>query len=98
MTAGALAASAMVTSGAITNRVDRLVAKGLVSRDIDPANRRSTQIALTTRGREMVDLAVADHVANEEQILAALTGRQRAQLADLLRVLLTGLGDSAVVE
>jgi DNA-binding MarR family transcriptional regulator len=94
MTAGALTEAAMVTSGAITNRVDRLVAKKLVTRDLDPANRRSTLIALTPAGRDLIDRALADHVANEQQILAGLTPAQRTQLADLLRTLLASLGDT----
>lgn len=93
MTAGALAAATMVTSGAITNRVDRLVAKHLVSRDLDPANRRTTLIGLTADGRALIDHALTDHVANEHRLLAGLTAQQREQLADLLRTLLLGLGD-----
>ncbi|MFD0536210.1 MarR family winged helix-turn-helix transcriptional regulator [Actinomadura luteofluorescens] len=47
ITAGTLARSSMVTSGAVTNRLDRLVAKGYVTRDLDPANRRTVLVALT---------------------------------------------------
>jgi DNA-binding MarR family transcriptional regulator len=88
LTAGQLADSAMVTSGAITNRLDRLLAKGLITRDIDPSSRRTIRIALTPRGREVVDAALRDHVDNEERLLAALTTSQREQLEHLLRVLL----------
>jgi len=93
MSAGALADAAMVTPGAITNRVDRLVAKNLVTRDLDPANRRVTLIALTAAGRDLIDPALVDHVSNEHRILAGIAAGQRTQLADLLRALLISLGD-----
>lgn len=95
MAAGALAASAMVTSGAITNRIDRLVAKGLVTRDLDPENRRSVRIALTPAGRRLVDQAVVEHVANERRLLAALDDEAQEQLAALLKRLLVAMGDTA---
>ena len=94
MSSGALAEAAMVTSGAITNRVDRLVAKNLVTRDLDPANRRVTLITLTPLGRDLIDHAVADHITNEKQILAGLTSGEQARLASLLRTLLTSLDDT----
>ena len=95
MTAGALARSSMVTSGAVTNRLDRLVAKGYVTRDVDPDNRRTVVVALTPTGRDLVDRAVVAHVDNEQRILAALDPHQRAGLAATLRTLLLSLGDEA---
>jgi len=89
LTAGALTASAMVTSGAITNRLDRLVAKGLISREVDPDNRRTVRVALTQRGSEVVEVALRDHLDNEERLLASLTAVEREQLAGLLGVLLS---------
>lgn len=88
LTAGQLADSAMVTSGAITNRLDRLVAKDLITREADPRSRRTIRVALTRRGREVVDAALHDHVANEERLLSAMTTAQRGQLEGLLRILL----------
>lgn len=93
MTAGTLVTASMVTSGAITNRIDRLVAKELVTRDTDPGNRRSVLIDLTARGRELVDDIVVGHIDNENRLLASLNLRDRDHLAELLRTLLTGLGD-----
>ena len=84
----------MVTSGAVTNRLDRLVAKGYVTRDVDPANRRAVVVALTPEGRELIDRAVVAHVDNERRILAALGQDQQNDLAAILRTLLLGLGDS----
>lgn len=88
LTAGQLAESAMVTSGAITNRLDRLVAKGLVTRETDPSSRRSVRVGLTAQGTETIDAALHDHVANEERLLESLTANQRGQLEELLRSLL----------
>lgn len=87
LTAGGLVASSMVTSGAITNRIDRLVARGLVTREADPANRRSVLVTLTATGIALVDEAVAAHVRHEEALLAGLSTDDRAQLAGLLRTL-----------
>jgi DNA-binding MarR family transcriptional regulator len=95
MTPGMLARSSMVTSGAVTNRLDRLVAKGYVTRDVDPANRRSVVVALTPAGRELIDRAVVAHVDNERRILAALDQHQQDDLAATLRTLLISLGDEA---
>ncbi|MCP9949323.1 MarR family winged helix-turn-helix transcriptional regulator [Actinomadura madurae] len=95
MTAGALARSSMVTSGAVTNRLDRLVAKGYVTRDVDPANRRTVIVALTPTGRDLIDRAVAAHVENERRLLAALDDNQQNDLAATLRTLLLSLGDEA---
>jgi DNA-binding MarR family transcriptional regulator len=78
---------------AVTNRIDRLVARGLVTRDIDPANRRSVIIALTDAGWHLVDEVLAHHVAYEKELLASLSADEQEQLAGLLRVLLIGLGD-----
>jgi DNA-binding MarR family transcriptional regulator len=93
MTPGVLARVTMVTSGAITNRIDRLVAKRLVTRELDPANRRSTLISLTPAGRDLIDRALVDHVGNERHILAGLDPARQKQLAQLLRALLISLGD-----
>lgn len=93
LSAGALVGASMVTSGAITNRIDRLVARGLVDRETDPDNRRSVRITLTDAGRELVDAALTDHVANETDLLSGLTEKEQTQLADLLRKLLVHLGD-----
>jgi PAS domain S-box-containing protein len=57
----------------------------------DPADRRSTLIALTDAGRELVDTATAAHLANERRILAGLTAAEQGRLADLLRKLTLAL-------
>ncbi|WP_318272019.1 MarR family transcriptional regulator [Microbispora triticiradicis] len=90
---GDLAAAAMVSSAALTNRVDRLTAKGLVHREVSPSNRRMVLITLTDRGHAMVDELLEGHVANEDRLLAGLTPEDREQLSGLLCKLLASLGD-----
>src|SRR3712207_2237311 len=93
LTPGELVRSSMVTSGAVTARLDRLAAKELVTRKTDPDNRRSVLVTLTARGRRLVDRVVEAHAANEDELLAGLTSRERDALAGLLRRLLVSLGD-----
>lgn len=93
LTAGALVEASMVTSGAITNRIDRLETRGLVSRETDPANRRSVLITLTESGLKLIDEVVPGHIENEARVLAALSDREQDQLNKLLRKLLAGMGD-----
>ncbi|MFV2195088.1 MarR family winged helix-turn-helix transcriptional regulator [Nocardiopsis sp. LOL_012] len=84
----------MVGSAAMTHRVDRLVSRGLVTRETDPANRRRTLVTLAPEGLELIDRAVVHHVANQRGLLAGLDEKEREQLADLLRKLLLSLGDT----
>jgi len=81
----------MLTSGTITNRLDRLEARGLIERLDDPDDRRGTLVALTAKGKAAVDAAVGDHVANEARLLAGLTKAERTELDRLLRKLLASL-------
>lgn len=89
-----LVAMTMVGSAAMTHRVDRLVRRGLVTREIDPANRRRTLVGLTPEGLTLVDQVVEGHVANELRLLGGLDEGEREQLAGLLRKLLLSLGDT----
>lgn len=78
----------VLSSGAMTNRIDRVEALGLVERLPDPSDRRGTLVALTRAGQQTVDAAVVAHLANEEQLLSALSAAERGTLARLLRKLL----------
>lgn len=78
----------LVTSGTMTNRVDRLATRHLVQRRPDPADRRGVLVRLTSAGRRAVDAALEDLLAREHQLLQALDDPERAELAGLLRVLL----------
>lgn len=80
-----LFSSLMLTSGAITYRIDELVKKGLVERTPDPKDRRGQRVRLTNYGKETVDAAVGAHIQNESRILARLSVKDRADLASLLR-------------
>jgi DNA-binding MarR family transcriptional regulator len=90
-----LADSLLISTGAMTNRLDKLEARGLVSRDRHPSDRRALEIRLTPKGRKLVDDVVGGHVENERQMLAALNDREREQLTRITRKLLTHLDESA---
>ena len=77
-----------VTSGTMTNRVDRLAARGLVGRTNHPDDRRGVLVTLTDDGRARVDAALSDLLTAEHQLLGALTPDDQAQLAGALRRLL----------
>jgi len=85
----------MLSSGAMTNRLDQLERAGLITRTPDPSDRRGTLVGLTERGQELVDTVVTAHLANEQRLLAALSFAEREQLAQLLRKLLRSLDDGA---
>jgi DNA-binding MarR family transcriptional regulator len=85
---GALLRATLVTSGTMTNRIDRLAQAGLVDRSRDPLDRRGVLVTLTARGQAVADGALADLLRRERELLTGLDGAQRAELADLLRVLL----------
>src|SRR5919106_2477949 len=85
LTPGALLKAAMVTSGAMTNRIDRLEARGLVERSPGPDDRRSVRVQLTPRALELIDDFFADHLTNEARLFSALTAMERGRLAELLR-------------
>jgi DNA-binding MarR family transcriptional regulator len=83
---GQLLRETMVTSGTMTNRVDRLTDKGLVDRLPDPDDRRGVLVRLTRRGQESVDAALEDLLRREQTLLQDLSERDRGSLARLLRV------------
>jgi DNA-binding MarR family transcriptional regulator len=92
LTAGDLMRQTMVTTGAVTNRIDRLEQRGLVERT-KTHDRRKVIVRLTEQGLDLVDEVVHTHMATEREILAALSPRQQNDLARLLRTTLQGLGD-----
>lgn len=79
--------SLLLSSGAMTNRVDRLQERGLVAREDDPADRRRVLVRLTDEGRELIDAAMDAHVgALEAALTEALPAQeQRDELVGLLR-------------
>lgn len=80
----ALAKDMMLSTSAMTNRLDRLEKRGLIARKTDPEDRRGLQIVLTDEGFALVDGLVASHVETEERMLAALSPAERAMLRELL--------------
>ncbi len=86
-----LVASMLVTSGTMTNRLDRLEAQGLIVRRPNPEDRRGMDVQLTAKGLRLAEGMVTEHVANEEEMLATLSNRDRQQLDRILRKLLSGL-------
>jgi DNA-binding MarR family transcriptional regulator len=86
---GRLIRETMVTSGTMTNRVDRLADKGLVRRLPDPADRRGVLVRLTDAGRARVDAALEGLLEHEHVLLAGLTPGERRSLAQLLRTVVS---------
>lgn len=83
-TAGQLAEQGLVTSGGITQRIDRLEKDGLVRRVRDEADRRKVYVQLTPKGRKVIDKILAIHFEEQELMLEGITRSERTQLADLL--------------
>ena len=91
LTPTALYEATMVTSGAMTNRLDRLEKAGLIARGPHPEDRRGVIVQLTKKGRTLIDEAVTAHVENEHQVLSGLTREERDRLAALLEKLIASL-------
>lgn len=91
LTPGALVQETLVTSGTMTNRVDRLERRGLAQRGPDPSDRRGVLVQLTPQGRRVVDAAMADLLGREHELLEALPARERERLAGSLRRLLVAV-------
>lgn len=94
LTAGAFLKASLVTTGAITLRVDRMDAKGLVTRVRDPEDRRSVKIRLTPYGLEVIERVLPLHIANEARLLEALNEEDRRYLAATLESVLESYGDT----
>ncbi|MFB6818977.1 MarR family winged helix-turn-helix transcriptional regulator [Streptomyces sp. NPDC056347] len=81
---GELAAFTMVTTGAMTKRIDRLERGGLVTRRRSAEDGRGRVVALTSAGRELFDRAFTDHMGNERRMLDELGPDEAARLEALL--------------
>jgi DNA-binding MarR family transcriptional regulator len=84
---GQLLTQTLVTSGTMTNRIDRLAQKGFVERLPDPSDRRGVLVRLTEEGQNHADQALAGLLVQERAILSQLSRTQREELAGLLRQL-----------
>ncbi len=85
---GRLVQETLVTSGTMTNRIDRLAAKGWVERAPSPTDRRGVIVRLTDAGRNAVDGAMADLLDRERDQLSELGAAEITELTALLRRLL----------
>jgi DNA-binding MarR family transcriptional regulator len=81
----------MISSGGMTNRIDRLETAGLVERRADPNDRRGKAIALTKAGKRVIDETITRHVKNEVKVLSVLTTAEQEKLNTLLKKLIAGL-------
>ncbi|PIW30184.1 MAG: MarR family transcriptional regulator [Rhodospirillales bacterium CG15_BIG_FIL_POST_REV_8_21_14_020_66_15] len=88
---GELLASTMVTSGTMTHRIDQLERAGLVVRRANREDGRSVLIALTDRGRRLIEEALAAHVETQGRLVSSLTPEERRTLAALLKKMLTAI-------
>lgn len=83
--------AALISSGGMTDRLDRLERAGLIERRANPNDRRGRQVALTAAGKRVVDDMIGRMVAMETQMLAVLTEAEQKQLNGLLKKLLAGI-------
>lgn len=92
---GEIALHTMVTTGAVTKRIDRLESAGLVRRRRSTADGRGRVVRLTPAGRRLIDKAFTAHMANERRLLDVLTPKESAQLEKLLTTWLARLDPTA---
>ncbi|MCG3862885.1 MULTISPECIES: MarR family transcriptional regulator [unclassified Photobacterium] len=78
----------MLSSGAVSTRIEQLVKSGFVQRIASEEDRRSCKVTLTKKGIELVDTALNAHVANMDNMLSVLSNKEQEQLANLLRKIL----------
>jgi len=81
----------LISSGAMTNRLDRLEDHRLITRIPDPDDRRRIKVGLTERGRTLIDQAMDEHTVVLREAFAGIDDDQRAELERLLRAVLVGL-------
>jgi DNA-binding MarR family transcriptional regulator len=94
LTPGQLLSSMMISTGAVTNRIDRLQQRGLVKRVKHPTDGRLVLVRLTARGLKKVDGALVDHAANELRLIAGLDADDRVAIVDLLKALAASVIDA----
>ena len=93
MTPTELSRATMLTSGAMTNRLDRLEKGGLVRRKPDPDDRRGCRVLLTDKGRKLAELGIAARFADAADVAGRLSAAEQKKLESLLRKLLGALDD-----
>ncbi|WP_312995790.1 MarR family winged helix-turn-helix transcriptional regulator [Achromobacter animicus] len=78
----------LLTSGAMTNRLDRLEQAGLLVRNPNPEDRRGIIVSLTAEGLRVIKVVLKDYLADLNEFLEPLSAAERRQLAGLLKKLL----------
>jgi len=81
----------LLSSGAMTNRIDRVESKGLVERVPNPEDRRGVLVGLTSKGKETIENILPERIDQAKKQVSFLSARERRQLAGLLRKLLAGM-------
>lgn len=92
LTASELARESLLSSGAMTHRIDRLEERGLVEREPDPADRRGVLVRLTDEGRELVDRALEARLHLADAQIATLTPEERQAISVGLRKVMAAAG------
>jgi DNA-binding MarR family transcriptional regulator len=92
-TPGEIAARLDLSTGAMTNRLDRLESAGLIVRERDPNDRRSILVSMTDKGRALFDEAVNAEAEEEQRLVGALTPEEQRRLNTLLRKLVLAFQD-----
>ena len=82
---------AMISSGSMTNRIDRLVKLSLVERYPNPKDKRGTLVGLTDKGYDLIDNLVQTHADNQQKVLSVLEPQQQEQLSALLLALIDSI-------
>jgi DNA-binding MarR family transcriptional regulator len=88
----------MVTSGTMTNRLDRLEAQGLIERVKSATDARSVTVQLTDAGFQLIEGCVSEHVANQHRLTAGLNADEQAELSRLLGKLLAGVEKAQILD
>lgn len=96
LTPSALISQNLVTSGTMTNRIDRLESKNLVARLPDPSDGRGVLVQLTQSGKSAVDRALEELLSREKQLLATVSKVDREKLANVLRDIVLPFDEEAV--
>jgi len=91
LTPSQLVTATLVTSGTMTNRIDRLVEKDFVHRGPDPSDGRGVLVALTSTGRGKVDLALQDLLKREQELLKDVSNEEFSELVSALRKIVSPL-------
>lgn len=91
LSASELARESMLSTGAMTNRIDRLEQKGHVRRHADPSDRRGVLVGLTDAGRQLVNDAIGARLTTAEENLREFDPKERRELTGLLRRMIISL-------